>query len=262
MSTRENCDKVLLIQADFDGELDAAQSAAIAGHREACAYCREAWEQLQAARHAVRRKASYHPASPSLRSRLDQKLVAAGLVPANDVPLRQSVQGRFSTWWRSLVAFGLGAAIATMAAVMFIQPVQPGDITDLVLDNHIRSLQPGHLVDIASNNQHNVKPWFDGKLNFAPPVKNLADQGFPLEGGRLDYLQDREIAALVYRGGLHTINMLIWPAPGDGNEAPQLIEKDGYNIIHWREKGMAIWAISDLNPAELQAFVDRWRAGS
>lgn len=262
MSTRENCDKILLIQADFDGELDAAQSAAIAGHREACAYCREAWEQLRAARHAVRMKASYHPASQSLRGRLDQRLTAAGLVPVTDALAPLPVRRRLSTWWRSLVGFGLGAAIATMAAIMFIQPVPPSDLTDLVLDNHIRSLQPGHLVDIASNNQHNVKPWFDGKLNFAPPVKNLADQGFPLEGGRLDYLQDREIAALVYRGGLHTINLLIWPSPASGNEAPQLIEKDGYNIIHWREKDMAIWAISDLNTAELQAFVARWRAGT
>jgi len=180
MSTRENCDKILLIQADFDGELDAAQSAAIAGHREACAYCREAWEQLQAARHAVRKKASYHPASQLLRSRLDQKLIAAGLAPMANTPTPPSALRRLSIWWRSLVSFGLGAAIATMAAIMFIQPVPPSDLTDLVLDNHIRSLQPGHLVDIASNSQHNVKPWFDGKRNFAPPVKNLADQGFPL----------------------------------------------------------------------------------
>lgn len=262
MSTRENCDKVLLIQADFDGELDAVQSAAIAAHRDACAYCREAWEQLQAARHAVRNKASYHPASPALRSRLDQKLVAAGLIPATDLPVPRPARRRLPAWWRSLASFGLGAALATMAAVMFIQPVPPSDITDLVLDSHIRSLQPGHLVDIESNNQHNVKPWFDGKLNFAPPVKNLADQGFPLEGGRLDYLQDREVAALVYRGGLHTINLLIWPSPAGGTAAPQLIEKDGYNIIHWREKDMAIWAISDLNAVELQAFVARWRAGT
>ncbi len=276
MSTRENCDKVLLVQADFDGELDAAQSAALVAHRDTCPYCHEAWEQLQNARQAMRKEASYHPASEALRRRLDQQLAAAGMVmplaPASaplpavlpERPSRQLPLGsRLAAWWRSLIGFGLGAAVAATVAVMLIPAVPSTDIADLVVDSHIRSLQPGHLVDIASNNQHNVKPWFDGRIDFAPPVKNLADEGFPLEGGRLDYLKNREIAALVYRGGPHLINLLIWPTPSGspdgGPEAPQALAREGYNIIHWRENDMTVWAISDLNPTELQAFVAKWR---
>jgi anti-sigma factor RsiW len=144
--------------------------------------------------------------------------------------------------------------------MMFFQPPAAGDMADLILASHIRSLQAGHLVDIASNNQHNVRPWFDGKLDFAPPVKNLADQGFPLEGGRLDYLRDRGVAALVYQAGLHRINLLIWPSAGDVDGDPQTLDKGGYTVIHWHEKEMTIWAVSDLNPAELRKFVADWRA--
>ncbi|MDY0883171.1 anti-sigma factor [Dongia soli] len=259
MSTRENCDKVLLVQADFDGELDAQQSAALVTHRETCPYCREAWAQLSDTRNALRRGATYHSASDALRRRLDRQLAVAGMVPVVTHPRPSATgTGGLLAWWRSLVGFGLGAAVATVAVLMLIQPVPSGDIADLVMENHIRSLQPGHLVDIASNNQHNVKPWFDGKIDFAPPIKNLADQGFPLEGGRLDYLKNREIAALVYRGGQHLINVLVWPADG-ASEPPQLLERAGYNIIHWQEKDMTLWAISDLNTAELQNFVALWR---
>jgi anti-sigma factor RsiW len=258
MSTRENCDKVLLVQADFDGELDAAQSAALVTHRETCPYCREAWTHLSDTRNAMRKEASYHPASDALRRRLEQQLASAGMRPAAEHRPSGALGAGLLSWWRLLAGFGLGAAVASVAMLMLIQPVPSGDIADFVMGSHIRSLQPGHLVDIASNNQHNVKPWFDGKIDFAPPVKNLADQGFPLEGGRLDYLKNREVAALVYRGGQHLINVLVWPAEGEA-EAPQLLERDGYNIVHWREKGMALWAVSDLNPAELQNFVARWR---
>lgn len=259
MSTRENCDKVLLVQADFDGELDAVQAASLVTHRETCPYCREAWDHLAEARKAIRKKASYHPAPEALRRRLEQQLAGAGMAPAAALS-QAAAPARLALWWRSLVGFGLGAAVATLAALMLIQPMPSADIADLVIGSHIRSLQPGHLVDIASNNQHNVKPWFDGKIAFAPPVKNLADQGFPLEGGRLDYLQHREIAALVYRGGPHLINLLVWPSPENGVQAPQMLEREGYNIVHWREKDMTLWAISDLNPGELQNFVARWRA--
>jgi anti-sigma factor RsiW len=274
MSIRESCDKALLLQAEFDGELDAAQSAALNGHRLGCAYCQDAWETLQESRRTIRQHATYHPASAMLKERLGKELAMAGLdlaaEPVSPVP-GVSVPGSSTSgspvprlaalrrWWRSLAGFGLGAAIAASAMMLVFQP-PAGDTADLILASHIRSLQPGHLVDIASNNQHNVRPWFDGKLDFAPPVKNLADQGFPLTGGRLDYLRDRGVAALVYQAGLHTINLLIWPSSGDAETTPDLLDKGGYSIIHWQDKGMTIWAISDLNPAELQRFVAVWRA--
>ena len=259
MSIRESCDKALLLQAEFDGELDAAQSAALIGHRLGCAYCQDAWETLQESRREIRHHATYHPASTMLKDRLAKELAMAGLnVTAGPAPVPPA-QAAFRRWWRSLFGFGLGAAVAASAMLLSFQP-PAGDTADLILASHIRSLQPGHLVDIASNNQHNVRPWFDGKLDFAPPVKNLSDQGFPLAGGRLDYLRDRGVAALVYQAGLHTINLLIWPSPDNAQTAPHLIDKGGYVLIHWQDKGMTIWAISDLNPAELQRFVAAWQS--
>jgi anti-sigma factor RsiW len=270
MSVRESCDKILLLQAEFDGELDAAQSVAITGHRQSCDYCHEAWLKLQASRQAMRHEASYHPASDGLRHDLMQRLAAAGLDLPTEVSPAKPARLGLAAWWRSFIGFGLGAAVAASAAMLFFQPLPASDMSDLVLASHIRSLQPGHLVDIASNNQHNVKPWFDGKLDFAPPVKNLSDQGFPLAGGRLDYLQDRGVAALVYEAGLHRINLLIWPS-SDGIETsegsqqsasgePHWANKGGYTLVHWRDGEMTIWAVSDLNPDEFRKFITLWRA--
>jgi anti-sigma factor RsiW len=262
MSRQETCDNVLLMQADFDGELDPVQSAAMQGHRQTCLICQEAWQTLERARHGMRQQASYHLAPEMLKQRLVGQLAQAGLAPAATIQPIPPIAARLASWWRSLIGFGLGAAVATAAVTLFFQPVPVGDMADLVAASHVRSLQPGHLLDVASNDQHNVKPWFDGKLDFAPPVKNLADQGFPLEGGRLDYLQDREVAALIYRSGQHRINLLVWPASGgaaDGTETPELSGKGSLNILHWREKDMTAWAVSDLSADDLKTFVTIWR---
>lgn len=258
MSMRDGCDKILLLQAEFDGELDAAQSIAITRHRESCACCHDAWERLLETRRVVREQASYHKASGALRARFD-----AVLPDASGFAARAHDKSRIwspAALWRPLAGFGLGAAAAAIATMLFLAPVPGTDIADLVIASHVRSMQAGHLLDVASNDQHNVKPWFDGKVDFAPPVKNLADRGFPLVGGRLDYLQDRNVAALVYRSGPHVINVLIWPSGESKNAPPEPLEKGGYNIIRWSERGMAIWAISDLNASELRDFVITWQA--
>jgi anti-sigma factor RsiW len=115
------------------------------------------------------------------------------------------------------------------------------------------------LMDVVSTDQHTVKPWFDGRLDFAPPVKDLAAQGFPLIGGRLDYLDGHPAAALVYRRAKHLIDLYAWPAQG-GMTAPRADERNGYNLIHWRQDGMQLWAVSDVEAAQLRAFVRDWRA--
>jgi anti-sigma factor RsiW len=147
---------------------------------------------------------------------------------------------------------------------LVISPAQPG-LLDEIVASHVRALQPGHLEDVISTDQHTVKPWFDGRIDFAPPVRDLAAKQFPLLGGRLDYLSDRPVAALIYGSDKHVIDLYVWPiAKGEGNgkPMPQTASRNGYNAVHWSEGGMDFWAVSDLEPAKLGDFVRAWRAAS
>ena len=124
-----------------------------------------------------------------------------------------------------------------------------------VVSSHIRSMMLNHLVDVPSSDQHTVKPWFNGKLDFAPEVKDFADQGFPLAGGRLDYIDNRTVAALVYQRRKHSINLFIWPSPGAPIN-PQQFSVNGYHIIHWTKSGASYWAVSDVNSTDLSEFAE------
>jgi anti-sigma factor RsiW len=158
-------------------------------------------------------------------------------------------------WLQALALFGAGAATAWGLALTLLVAAPMQDATsEAVTDSHVRSLMAAHLADVASTDQHTVKPWFAGKLDFSPPVVDLAAEGIPLTGGRLDYIEGRAVAALVYRAGQHVINLFVWPASDPKDSAPQLLARRGYNVVHWTEGGMQAWAVSDLNAAELQGF--------
>jgi anti-sigma factor RsiW len=141
-------------------------------------------------------------------------------------------------------------------------PSDPG-LTEQIVTGHIRALQPGHLEDVQSSDQHTVKPWFDGRIDFAPPVKDLAAQRFPLIGGRLDYLAGRPVAALVYQRDKHIINLFVWAvAESSTVPSPETTERHGYNLVHWTQNGMNFWAVSDLEANQLRDFMDDWRRAS
>jgi anti-sigma factor RsiW len=251
MSTTPECDKVLLVQAELDGELDAAAAAALAAHRAHCPICREAAAELAQARGLID-AGLYEPMPEAARARLLQRLAAAQPARSEAAPSPGWVRG----WWSAAASFGVGAACAAALALFMLSPAEPG-LTDQVVAGHIRALQPGHLADVASDDRHTVKPWFDGRLDFAPPVKDLTAQRFPLQGGRLDYLAGRPVAALVYQRDRHVIDLFVWPAAGE--TLPQTAERHGYNLVHWSQNGMNFWAVSDLEAAQLREFVEDWR---
>jgi anti-sigma factor RsiW len=136
------------------------------------------------------------------------------------------------------------------------QPPEQDLVARDVLAGHIRSLMVAHLTDVESDDRHTVKPWFRGKLDFAPTVPDLTRQGFRLLGGRLDYVSDRPVAAVVYRRRQHVINLFLWPAGDKPQAAPRVAAGQGYHLVHWIGGGMNCWAASDLNPEELSKFVD------
>lgn len=241
-----DCGKLLLLQAELDGELDAAAAAVLAEHRASCPVCRRNASAIMAARQALQH-ATYHRAGPELLRAAADRLGAARPQPGR----------RTSFPWRGLTTFGAGAALAA-AILLTLLPLGGPDIVAALVDDHVRALQPGHLLDVVSTNQHTVKPWFDGRLDFAPPVKDLAADGFPLVGGRLDYLQGRRVAVLVYSHGKHVIEVFVWPASSHLG-VPARAGRDGYNVAHWEANAMSFSAVSDVDPAALQEFVRDWR---
>jgi anti-sigma factor RsiW len=255
MSADRPCDMTLLVQADFDGELDPAQAVRLTEHREGCRSCQATWETLARARRAVREGATCHRAPTALRAAIEARLSATA-DGAPPTPRRRSLL----PWWREATSFGLGAAVAAALLLLTVLPDRQDSIVAALVDDHVRSLQPGHLTDVGSSDRHTVKPWFDGRLDFAPPVKDLAPQGFPLIGGRLDYLGGRAVAALVYENGRHPINLFVWPAGDAAGGMPPGGARHGYNFVHWEADGMSLWAVSDLESDGLRDFVRQWQA--
>jgi anti-sigma factor RsiW len=151
------------------------------------------------------------------------------------------------------------AALAVSSALYLQVPSDEQRLSQELVDNNIRSLQVDHLFDVASTDRHTVKPWFGGKLDFAPPVIDLASQGYPLVGGRVDYMGGQRVAVMVYRDKLHPISLFVWPGSGE-NSASSFQERQGYHIAHWRAAGMNYWAITEAGDEDLRGFVNRMRA--
>jgi anti-sigma factor RsiW len=180
-------------------------------------------------------------APPSLRARVERLLEAEARPPRR---LRAAAPWAFS---------GGFAALAASLAIVMIQ-ANVGALEDQLVAGHVRSTLAAHLVDVETSDRHVVKPWFNGRIDFAPPVVELADAGYPLAGGRLDYLDDRVVAALVYRRNRHVINLFVWPSKPGPKLPPGAALRSGYSIAHWRSRGLEFWAVSDIDAGDLEAF--------
>ena len=229
-----------LLEAYLDGELGFERTLEVEAHLASCRSCSSEVQSWKDIRMAMRGPELYHRAPAHLEGKLRR------LLPKARTERRPWFQ-------RSIWAAG-GAAFAT--AVLLITLVTnrsagPSPANDLV-DSHIRSLMADHLMDVVSTDQHTVKPWFDGKLDYAPPVQDFAADGYPLVGGRLDYVEGRKVAVLIYHRALHIINVYVWPAPDNGNSAISTETIHGYHVVSWRKNGFEFRAVSDLNIAELR----------
>jgi mycothiol system anti-sigma-R factor len=232
-----------IVHGYLDGELDAARAAEFEKHLESCGDCLSVFETQESLRSSLRRAQLREKAPAALR----QNVFTA---TRRGVP--QTIRPATIDWrWLAAAAAVL---LSFFAGWRVISGLQSRDgqalLTAQVVDAHLRSLQPGHLSDVISTDQHTVKPWFTGKLDFAPPVEDFANAGFPLQGGRLDVVHGRTVAALIYARRKHLISVFIWPTP-DEDAAPTSGSQQGYHWVDWRKGGMEFAAVSDLSPSDL-----------
>jgi len=207
---------------------------------------------------AIKAQATRFEAPTALRERLGAALIKADAL--SSAPARQGLWTSLQRQWLGMgVAFACGVIASFTVTLFHAAPSEQERVAQEVVAGHVRSLMVAHLADVDSSEQHTVKPWFSGKLDFSPPVHDLAKDGFPLVGGRLDYLNQHPVAALVYRRQQHTINLFVWPSSDTSPHAVKLLSRQGFNMTDWSESGMQYWAVSDLNSAEMQAFTQSLR---
>jgi mycothiol system anti-sigma-R factor len=264
-----NCQEIAdLMDGYLDGELDALTSQKIEQHLRDCPKCEQAYEVETAMAHAISRAAPYYKAPLELRERIQVSLREAigaptsrGAAGAGLLPVRRPEAVRrgvfFDMPWNWL-ALAAAIVLAAIVASSFLPRVrQPGAdqfLATQLIASHVRSLMADHLTDVASSDQHTVKPWLDVKLDFAAPVVDLSGDGFPLIGGRLDYLDNHSVAALVYQRRRHFVNLFIWPTTSGAAKAQKVVTREGYHLVHWTDTDFNYWAVSDVSEGDLQTF--------
>jgi anti-sigma factor RsiW len=239
----------VLLHALLDGELDAVHAREVEAHAAGCARCTAQLRDYRAMRQAFAGSDLRFPASNGLRRRLDAALPS----PVAHTSRRGLLKG-----------FAAGAAfsgaIAASALVVIWRGDEDGRILGEAISAHLRSLQADHLTDVPSSDQHTVKPWFNGRLDLAPPVVDLTAQGFTLLGGRLDTIDGKAVAAIVYRRRTHVINLFVVQPLGAAILAPRVNSVHGFNVRRWTEQGLDLLAVSDINAEELQEFSEKFQA--
>ena len=264
-----NCEEAIeLMDGYLDGELDTRTNQEIERHLRECVKCTQAYELQRDLVRAMESNAPYFKAPVELRQSIQSSLRAgistSPLGNASDQSRARPFSRKserlamvFTPQW-SWLALAAAIIAAAIVAVNFVPRGQRSGgeqflATELIA-SHVRSLMASHLTDVASSDQHTVKPWLDTKLDFAPPVFDLTNDGFPLIGGRLDYIENRPVAALVYQRRKHFINLFIWPAQSVMTVADKTISRQGYQLLHWTDGDFTYWAVSDVSENDLQLF--------
>ncbi len=241
-----------LLELHLDGELSAGESAEIQEHIENCASCGDRYERLEQLQSDIRKQVTRHRPPAHLQQSIQAALRKATAGEPAARPLRWN-------WMAVAASVLLIVSMAGNIASLRSHDSARDILAQEVLSNHLRSLMGAHLLDVPSSDQHTVKPWFNGKLNFSPDVKDFASQGFRLVGGRMEYLDDRPVAALVYQRRQHFINLFMWPGLSSPSSGYSEMKRSGYNLVSWTEGGMSCWAVSDLQTSELEQFAQLYK---
>ncbi|HYT56076.1 MAG TPA: anti-sigma factor [Verrucomicrobiae bacterium] len=244
-----------LLDGYLDGELDPVRNLEIEEHLHGCTRCSLSYSDRQVIRRGLKTESLYFKAPADLQKRIQRSVRQAAKAEAP--------AGWLSwPWLRFAAPLAAAALVVLMLVPIFGGPSSDELLTQDVVASHIRSLMVNHLADVRSTDEHTVKPWFNGKLDFSPPVSDLAKQGFPLVGGRLDYLNNRPVAALVYQRDKHVINVFVWPADNSGQTGGPIKTLQGYHVIRWASSGMNFWVVSDLEQNQLAKFTDLLKASA
>jgi anti-sigma factor RsiW len=262
-----DCDDArLLLHGHLDGELDLVRDLEVERHIEECPRCTREYAVLRAMRTRLKEEEFRFEAPTELKEKIRRAIPASTPAPADAYPSRRAAAypARRASWGPRAIRFAVPMAIGAMLTLL-IAPHAGGPNADQriageVVASHVRSLMATHLMDVASTDQHTVKPWFNGKLDFSPPVTDFAKDGFPLVGGRLDYIEGRPVAALVYQHGKHVINVFMWPSAGAETSAERIETEHGYHVEQLMVAGMNCWVVSDMNPQELDKLAGLLRA--
>lgn len=240
-----NCnDCATWLHAYLDNELDTATAGRVRAHLEDCVACKARFDTMAALRSGVRQHLSYHAAPKALQDRALAQVHARA--PAQKVPKPAA--------WRQWFAPAFSSIALVLAVLLYIAvPSTQDQLADEAVSSHVRSLMEQHLTDVASSDRHTVKPWFAGKLDFSPPVYDFAQQGYPLLGGRLDYIAHQTVAALSYRHNKHIINVFVMPTTQSDADLHSSFKR-GYNLVAWRRNHLAFEAVSDLSKDELETL--------
>lgn len=240
-----------LLAAYHDGELDAIRASELEQHIHGCASCNAALENLCTLSQVTKSASFTVPAD--LRASLTAALRRTESKATTVHPFRFS-----HSWLTSGLSLAAAAMFGFFIARTLYRPSANEPLLAQLTDSHLRSLIGTHLTDVANSDQHTVRPWFEGKLDFAPPIEDLSAHGFPLLGGRVDYIAGRAVAVLVYQRRQHFINLFIWPTAGASEIRSEAAQR-GYNVVDWRDSGMSFWALSEVNENELRQFAREFR---